>query len=209
MFKSIHKINRIIHIGDELTPTPFYLFSNTSSITHCAINYVDASNKTDFIFIDLGVNLTTAFDVIYRLINDEGTAIIKLTNIYKKEAVDILYLLSIIFVKTFIVKPSVINVLSNDIFIVCISRTDKSIAYESHEFIVIPINFLCKIEEFNSINGHRQLDAYEQIFNLLHNKHRHNKLELLKKNNIQKSIVWCEKHNITHNKFGDKINMFL
>ncbi len=211
MLKSIHKINQFIHVENELTTHPFYLFSNTSKIIHCTIHCVDVSNKTDFIFIDLDVNLTTIFDVIYRLLNNEGTAIIKLTNIYKKETVAILYLLSIIFEKTFIVKPSVINVLSNDIFIVCISRTDKPIVYESRDLmsIVIPINFLYKIEEFNSVNGHRQLDAYEQIFNLLHNKHRYIKLELLKKNNIQKSIAWCEKHNVPHNKFGDKINMFL
>jgi hypothetical protein len=211
MFKSMHKINRIIHAGGELSPTPFYLFNNASSITHCAINCIDASNKTDFIFIDLDVDLLPAFDVIYRLLNNEGTAIIKLTNIYKKQTISILYLLSIIFEKTFIVKPAVVNVLSNDIFIVCINRTDKPIMYERQDLssIVIPVIFLSKIEEFNSVNGHRQLDAYEQIFNLLHNKHRNNKLELLKKTNIQKSIAWCEKHNIPHNKFGDKVNMFL
>ena len=212
MFKSMHKITHLIHVGDELPTTPFYLFSGVStSIIHCAGNCVDMTNKTDFIFIDLGVCLMVGFDVIFKLLNNEGNAIIKLTNIYKKQTISILYLLSIIFEKTFIIKPSVINVLSNDIFIVCICRTNKSLIYENRNLMtfVIPAIFLCKIEEFNSVNGHRQLDAYEQIFNLLHNKHRNNKLELLKKTNIQKSIAWCEKHNIPHNKFGDKINMFL
>jgi predicted transcriptional regulator len=209
MFKTLYKLCQILHVEEELSITPFHSLFNTVNITHCVID--DVSNKSDFIFIDLGVNLIPALDVINQLLNNEGIAIIKLTNIYKKQTISILYLLSIIFEKTFIVKPSVINVLSNNIFIVCINRINKPIIYENQNImkIVIPAIFLCKIEEFNSVNGHRQLDAYEQIFNLLHNKHRNNKLEMLKKTNIQKSIAWCEKHNIPHNKFGDKINMFL
>ena len=212
IFKTLHKKSNLIHIEKEITIsiTPFYLlFNNATIITHCNINEI-VSNKTDFIFIDLDVCLILALDVILKLLNNEGTAIIKLTSVYTKQSISVLYLLSIIFEKTFIVKPTVINILSNDIFIVCISRTNKSLTYNNNIMSIdIPAFFLYKIEEFNSINGHRQLDAYEQIFNLLHNKHRTNKLELLKKTNIQKSIGWCEKHNIPYNKFGDKINMFL
>lgn len=210
LFKTLHKISQILHVEKEPSLiTPFYLLVNKNITTHCTINDIENISNSDFIFIDLDVDLMLAFDVIFRLLNNEGVAIIKLTSIYNKQTISILYLLSIIFEKTFIVKPSIINVLSNDVFILCISRNDKLIMYEDTLSIIIPTIFLCKIEEFNSVNGHRQLDAYEQIFNLLHNKNRINKLELLKKTNIQKSIAWCEKHNIPHNKFGDKINMFL
>ena len=36
-----------------------------------------------------------------------------------------------------------------------------------------------------------------------------NWLEILKKNNIQKCVNWCEKYKIPCNKFSEKINIFL
>ena len=47
------------------------------------------------------------------------------------------------------------------------------------------------------------------MINLIKNKNREEKLESLKKNNIQKCIQWCEKYKIPYNKFSDKVNIFL
>jgi hypothetical protein len=210
-FKTFHE-GQILHVGEELVPSPFHLLFNSANIFHCSVNNIASEIHPKIIFIDIGVNLILALDIIFRLLPNEGSTIIKLQTIYKKQTISILYLLSIVFDKTFIVKPSIINILSNEMFILCIGR-NKQIVYEKVDVMAIdiPAVFLCKIEEFNSVNGHRQLDAYEQIFNLHHNPHRTIKLELLKKTNIQKSIEWCVKHNIPHNKGGgsDKINMFL
>lgn len=139
-----------------------------------------------------------------------ATLIIKLTNITNKETIHFLYLLSILFEKAYIVKPSVVNIMSNDIFIVCVSFLNNYAEYEHVEMdlVEVPNFFLSKIEEFNSINGHRQLDAYDQVFNMLYNKNRWQKLELLKKINIQKSIAWCDKNSVPCNKMSDKTNMF-
>ena len=140
-----------------------------------------------------------------------ATLIIKLSNITNKETIHFLYLLSILFEKAYIVKPSVVNIMSNDIFIVCISFLNNYAEYAEVDLDLteIPNFFLSKLEEFNSINGYRQLDAYDQVFNMLYNKNRWQKLELLKKINIQKSISWCDKNNVPCNKIGDKTNMFL
>ena len=35
------------------------------------------------------------------------------------------------------------------------------------------------------------------------------KMDNIKKNNIQKCIQWCEKYNIHHHKITDKVNIFL
>ena len=40
-------------------------------------------------------------------------------------------------------------------------------------------------------------------------KNKEDKLETLKKNNIQKCVQWCEKYKIPCNKFSEKINIFL
>ena len=65
------------------------------------------------------------------------------------------------------------------------------------------------MEESNIIIGHLQLEQYDQIINLVKNKNKDDKIETLKKNNIQKCIQWCDKHKIPYNKFVDKLNIFL
>ena len=73
----------------------------------------------------------------------------------------------------------------------------------------IPYHFVNKLEEFNAVIGQQQLEAYDQIINIFNNKNREEKIELLKRNHIQKCIQWCEKNQLPHNKFIDKTNIFL
>lgn len=73
----------------------------------------------------------------------------------------------------------------------------------------IPCYFLNKIYDFNSIMIQNQLEAIEQIIHLLKMKNKEDKYDILKKNNIHKSIMWCEKYKIPCNKVMEKTNMFL
>jgi hypothetical protein len=45
--------------------------------------------------------------------------------------------------------------------------------------------------------------------NILKNKNKEEKIEIIKKSNIQKSVAWCEKYKIPCNKFSEKTNIFL
>jgi hypothetical protein len=71
----------------------------------------------------------------------------------------------------------------------------------------IPYLFLMKIDEINNIIGQQVLEGLDSVVNLLKNKE--DKIESLKKINIQKSIMWCEKYNVPHNKVFEKSNIFL
>ena len=73
----------------------------------------------------------------------------------------------------------------------------------------MPYYFLNKIDDINIIIGQQQLESLNKIINLLKSKNKDNNLELLKKNNIQKCVNWCEKYKIPCNKFSDRINIFL
>jgi hypothetical protein len=73
----------------------------------------------------------------------------------------------------------------------------------------LPSFFISKIEEFNVIYGQQQLEAYDQLINIINNKNKLDKIEALKKINIQKCIAWCDKYKIPCNKFIDKYNIFL
>ena len=98
------------------------------------------------------------------------------------------------------------NALLNDI----INSNMNSNDFYLHNIIKneIPYHFLNKIEELNIIFGNNQLDAYNSILNLINHKNKEEKIDSIKKINIQKSINWCEKNNIPHNKFIEKLNIF-
>jgi hypothetical protein len=60
----------------------------------------------------------------------------------------------------------------------------------------IPCYFLNKINDINIILGQHQLETIQQFINILKNKNKLEKLDLLKNNNRQKCIQWCEKYKI-------------
>ena len=88
---------------------------------------------------------------------------------------------------------------------------DKSLDNNIHSIIDndIPYYFSNKIEESNVVIGQQQLEAYDQIINIFKNKNKDEKIETLKRNHIQKCIQWCEKNQIPHNKFVERVNIFL
>ena len=161
--------------------------------------------------------------------SENGISIIKISNIFYKPVIDILYLLSSIYEKVYIIKPNVTNIINNDRYIVCknfilnfqragiynnyISRIDHILMKENVRISSLfeePISYflLNKIEESNLIIGHQQLEYIDQIISLYKNKNKEDKIEIMKKNNIQKCISWCEKFKIPYNKFTDKVNIF-
>lgn len=166
---------------------------------------------------DLLVCVCSEMDQLYQLFNTihtslkgGGSLIMQMSITPSGEMVRILYMLGIIFEKTYMVKPAVSSVLSNDFFIVAMSYMDNYEEYKDVDIscISIPPFFMCKIEEFIYVNGHKQLDTYEQILNCLFNKNKSVKLDVVKKANFQKSVLWCDKHKVPYIR-ADKINMFL
>ena len=73
----------------------------------------------------------------------------------------------------------------------------------------IPYYFINKIEELNLNIGQQQIETYDQIINICRCINIEDKLETLKRSNIPKCITWCEKNKLPHNKFIDKLNIFL
>jgi len=165
--------------------------------------------------------------------NVNGLCIIKVDSIFFKPMLEIIYLLTSMYEKVYIIKPNVSNVLNSEKFIICKNFiSDYSKTIENNKILNIlktiitestvngniltsifeselPYYFLNKIEESNIIVGQQQLEHLDHIINTIKNKNRDDKIETLKKNNIQKCIQWCEKNKIPYNKFVDKLNIFL
>jgi hypothetical protein len=140
-----------------------------------------------------------------------GCLIIQLSALIDMDMVKILYIISMIFEKTHFVKPAISNVLSNKLFIVSTSYIETN-EFELDKIdlnsIIVPPFFIGKIEEFISVNGHKQMDAYDQVLNCFFSKNKTVKLDSIKKNNFQKWTMWCDKYKIAYNKV-DKTNVFL
>jgi len=192
--------------------------------------------KMDFMFYEVDtsnyfVSLIKSIIVILRNQKNNGTSIIKIESIFYKPVVDILYYLSYLYDKVYICKPNTNNVTSFERYIVCKSfiHNEDSISYlklnylkllifikklgDKHIYSIldfdIPYYFKNKIDDLNIIIGQQQLEALDQIITIHKNKNKDDKIENIKKNNIQKSVSWCEKYKIPCNKFSEKINIFL
>jgi hypothetical protein len=181
-------------------------------------------------------NIILSFYIALKYQSNNGTCIIKFDHIFYKPIIDIIFILSSIYEKVFLIKPTISKITKGERYIICKNFdaetvTNKKILYQLEEKVKeylevnenldtndkihsflrndIPYYFLNKIEESNIVIGQQQLDSYNQIINIFKNKNKEDKIETLKRNHIQKCIQWCEKNQIPHNKFTDKINIFL
>ena len=72
----------------------------------------------------------------------------------------------------------------------------------------LPYYFVNKVEEYNAIFGQQQVENIASTLNLIDNN-KYDKLELIKKNNIQKCITWCQQHKLPYNSSVQPTNIFL
>ena len=172
------------------------------------------------------------FIIITKYQTNLGTCIIKIDNIFYKAIIDIIFLLSSFYDKIILIKPIISNITKGERYIVCksfnanilehsnlINQLDEQILTKFNDNNTlgvdslindeIPYYFLNKLEESNAVIGQQQLESYDQIINIFKNRNRDEKIENLKRQNIQKCIQWCEKNQLPHNKFIDKVNIFL
>ena len=188
---------------------------------------IDVSN--DFNKQEKLVSKLLIAEIIYAVTMQKrgGYFILKIFDIFSKLTVDMLYLLSCLYNEVYITKPNTSRMANSEKYIVCKNflLDDSTMLYNAfcNEFskldtlgeICSILNlehdyyFLNKIEESNAIIGQQQLESYNQIINIFKNKNKEEKIESLKRSHIQKCIQWCEKNQIPHNKFTDKINIFL
>lgn len=180
--------------------------------------------------------------------SENGITVIKIHDVFYKPIIDVLYILSSLYDKVYIIKPNITNVISGERYLVCknfvlnvqkvgvynkyihslnallminnyeiYENYNSSENYEKCESSTIisslideplPVYLLSKLEEINIIIGHQQIDYIDQLISLIKSKNT-DKIEKIKKHNIQKCVQWCEKYKIPHNKFTDKVNIFL
>lgn len=202
-------------------------------------NFTDVDKKFDFIFLESNIsNNENYFSFLIKVVscilknqNYNGNLIVKIGDIFHKPVVDFLYFLTSLFEKVYIAKPYTNNITSNEKYVVCKQFKHNSTSnfylklnylkliiflkkLENNKIIEIldtsvPYYFRNKIDDLNIIIGQQQLEAMDLLISLFKNKNKFDKIENIKKSNIQKSVGWCEKYKIPYNKFTEKTNIFL
>jgi hypothetical protein len=161
---------------------------------------------------------------------ENGIAIIKVHELFLKPILDVLYILTSMYEKIYILKPNNTDMCESERFIICkhfivneerykqyINECNQVFLRDESDIMIVssilkmelPCLFINKIEESNIIIGNQQLEFIQQLISLFKSKNKEEKCELWKKNNIQKCIKWCEKFKIPYNKFTDRVNIFL
>jgi 23S rRNA U2552 (ribose-2'-O)-methylase RlmE/FtsJ len=190
---------------------------------------IDVSN--DFNKQEELVSKLIVSEVIYAITMQKkgGHFILKIFDIFSKLTIDILYMLTRMYSEVYITKPFTSRLANSEKYIVCknflLDETDCEMFITSftNEFekltqydnIVSLLNFeydyyfLNKIEEINIIMGQKQLENIITTLNIMGSRNNHDKIDSLKKTNIQKCILWCDKYDITCVKLLSSNNIFL
>jgi 23S rRNA U2552 (ribose-2'-O)-methylase RlmE/FtsJ len=154
-----------------------------------------------------------------------GHFILKVFDIFTKSTCDILYILCSLYQEVYITKPHTSRLANSEKYIVCkgfkkyperlirkiidVYPSLKKTAFVS-SFLDFNLEYLYinKIEEYNAIFGQQQIENINTTLSLISCSSKNDRLEYLKKNNIQKCIQWCERNYIQHNKNSFSTNIF-
>ena len=155
-----------------------------------------------------------------------GIFILKIFDIFSKTTLDLIYLLSSLYKQVYIVKPNASRFANSEKYLVCkhfkgVSQNLISSIINQYHMLSklnyissifdfnLDLYYINKIEEYNAIFGQQQIENISATINLIHSKNKNEKIETLKKININKAIAWCEKYNIPYNKQLVNTNIFI
>jgi 23S rRNA U2552 (ribose-2'-O)-methylase RlmE/FtsJ len=210
---------------------------NVDNLWHCYYNY---NNSIDLITGDGGFDFSTNFNqqehlsvnlifcqIVYAIAMQKkgGMFILKIFDIFTQITVELLYILSSLYEKCYIVKPHASRSANAEKYIICrnfkLDNTYDLIKKFSELFtclddkpickilnIQIPYLYINKIEDINAILGQQQLENILSTLNILDNN-KPDKLDTIKKNNILKCIQYCIKNKLPYHKNINQHNMFI
>ena len=230
LVRKIYKNDKIVCFNEINVIVDSLILQHNFNFIFFEINYTETENTQTYI-----INLINILRIILRCQTKNGISIIKIDNIFYKPIIDIIYILSSVFGNILIIKPSSCNIVTFEKYIVCknflsdnkqniinnyynnlsgiVHKLKNNLNDNQHIVSLIDTNIPCyfsnKLNDINIVLGQQQLESLYQIINILKNKNKEEKIEIIKKNSIQKSINWCEKFQIPFNKFLDKNNIFL
>jgi hypothetical protein len=221
-FVNFYNLNQTDSNSDKINNN-FYFF-NLKNVK------LESNTKVDFCLIELTKvcdiqktksyidELLRCLCIIKTYLSIGGLFIIKMEHIFYKPVVEFIFILSCIFDKIYVIKPTTSSPTIFDKYIVCKGYCDncffnKDTIYRNLQLLDkendckimsfikqdIPSYFINKITEIDVMLGQYQLDSIQDTINIINNNAIHEKIMVTKKNNIQKSVIWCNKHRVNLN----------
>lgn len=210
---------------------------NVDNLWYCYDNY---KNSIDIITGDGGFDFSTNFNqqehqsvnlifaqIVYAIAMQKrgGIFVLKIFDIFTQITVELLYILSSLYEKCYIVKPHASRCANAEKYIMCrnfkLDNTYDLIKKFSTFFVYLddnpiskilnihlPYLYINKIEDINAILGQQQLENILSTLNILDNN-KPDKLDTIKKNNILKCIQYCMKNKLPYHKNINQHNMFI
>ena len=151
-----------------------------------------------------------------------GSFVLKIFDSFMAHTVDLMYLLSTMYEKVYIVKPQTSRYANSEKYLVCmgfIHETKRVYPYFHACFrdmvlqneensckkkigrllnILPSFLFLQKMEEYNAIYAQKQMMNIQYTITLIESKNKHEKIENLIQTNVQKSTNWCIKYGVPY-----------
>lgn len=155
-----------------------------------------------------------------------GTFIIKVFDTFTQASVDFLYLLSSLYESVQAVKPGTSRQANSEKYLVCKGFHGDVppmlqggiagcvISMENGERLMrlynvpLPYFFVTKVEELNAMLGQQQIESIASTLALMDGP-KPDRLESLRRSNVQKCIGWCQRHRLPYNRTSATSNMFL
>ena len=155
-----------------------------------------------------------------------GTLVLKVFDTFTRASIDVLYLLSSLYSSVEAVKPVTSRQANSEKYIVCkgFRAEDPDVVRESLADCVermkdgahvarlfkasLPYYYITKIEEVNAALGQQQIESIASTLALMDTT-KPERLEALRKANVQKCIGWCQRHRLPYNRSIVASNIFL
>jgi 23S rRNA U2552 (ribose-2'-O)-methylase RlmE/FtsJ len=160
-----------------------------------------------------------------------GTFILKMFDTFTKISLDMLYLLANIYETVHFVKPHTSRYANSEKYVICknfkLDETAREDIFKVLYKIILqmqvtntlahldalfahelPYYFVNKVEEYNAIFGQQQIENINNTLNLIDNN-KYDRLEMIKKNNMQKCINWCQQYKLDYHSSVQPNNIFL
>jgi len=142
-----------------------------------------------------------------------GSFVLKLFDTFTSLSIELIYLLNYLYEEIYIIKPLTSRPANSEKYIICIRfRMVQNIEDIIQKMIdnydvcnknitsilnnEIPLLFLDKIKDINSITGQTQIEHIQHVLSYMLDENRKTNLENIKRSHLLKCIKWCKKHNL-------------
>lgn len=225
IYLNIHK-NIILEYGKDDTGN-LYHKSNLEYVYQTykhSIDFVTGDGGFDY-SIDFNKQEENSLNLIFSQIlfamciqKKGGSFVLKLFDTFSSLSVEMIYLLNYLYEEIYIIKPVTSRPANSEKYIICIhfrmvknmdSIIEKMIMnYDiQHQNITsilnceIPLIFLDKLKEINSITGQTQIEHIQNVLSYMLDENRKTNLDNIKRSHLLKCIKWCKKHNLPIEEF--------